>query len=172
MREFTAFLLTHLECLKIPGKVRVPNLGLAPKPLVHSVQDVVLYNVLVDLLSNPDRCKLGDHRRQTQGGVVCQRHVTNLHQKEGWRGGESAGNENPLKLWILVWTAYWYHTSAHLKGVEAVVYEGADVVQIQSGHVFDSPGGILESRQTYVKVDLIQVSTVKCIKLEKESRKQ
>lgn len=62
---------------------------------------------------------------------------------------------------------YLHHISAYLIGVEAVVYDGADAVQVQSRHVFDSPGGILESRQTHVKVDLIQVSTVKCVKLER-----
>lgn len=68
--------------------MRVPNLCLAAKPLVHSVQDGVLYDVPVDLLSRPDYCQLGDHRRQTQGGVVCQRHVPDLHQKEGERREE------------------------------------------------------------------------------------
>lgn len=51
------------------------------------------------------------------------------------------------------------------------MYDGVDVVQVQSGHVFDSPGGVLESRQAYVKVDLVQVSTVKCVELERASRK-
>lgn len=60
------------------------------------------------------------------------------------------------------------YTSAYLIGVEAVVYDGADVVQVQSGHVFDSPGGVLESCQTHVKVDLIQVSAVKRVELEKD----
>lgn len=54
--------------------------------------------------------------------------------------------------------------------MEAVVYDGADVVQVQCGHLFDSLGGFLESRQTHVEVDLIQVSTVKCVELHK--RKQ
>lgn len=56
--------------------------------------------------------------------------------------------------------------------MEAVVYDGADVVQVHSGHVFDASCGVLESRQTHFKVDLIQVSTVKRIKLERASRKQ
>lgn len=44
--------------------------------------------------------------------------------------------------------------------------EGADVVQVKSAHLLDSPGGVLKGRQTHVKVDLIQVSTVKGIQLE------
>lgn len=47
--------------------------------------------------------------------------------------------------------------------MEAVVDEGADVVQVQSAHVFDSAGDILESCQTHVKVDLIQVSAIKSV---------
>ena len=50
--------------------------------------------------------------------------------------------------------------------------EGANVVHIQCGHVFDSPGGFLESSQTYVKVDLIQVSAIKCIQLETVIRRK
>lgn len=52
------------------------------------------------------------------------------------------------------------------------MHDGDDVVQVQSGHVFDSPGSVLESRQTHVKVDLIQVSAVESVKLERASRKQ
>lgn len=70
------------------GEPRAPDLRLAAKPLVYSVQDGVLDDVLVDLLSSPDRCQPGDHCRQRQGGVVCQRHVTDLHQKEGGSGEE------------------------------------------------------------------------------------
>lgn len=50
------------------------------------------------------------------------------------------------------------------------MHDGADVVQVQSRHVFDSLGGVLESRQANVKVDLIQVSAVKCVKLERKQR--
>lgn len=53
--------------------------------------------------------------------------------------------------------------SAYLIGVEAVVDEGKDVVQVKSAHLCDSPGGFLKGCQTHVKVDLIQVSTVKSI---------
>lgn len=56
--------------------------------------------------------------------------------------------------------------------MEAVVYDGVDVVQVQSLHVFDAPGGALKSCQSHVKVDFIQVSTVKRIKLERASREQ
>lgn len=56
-------------------------LCLAAEPLVHSVQDSVLHNVFVELLSGFDCCKLGNDCGHTQGGVVCQRHVTNLHGK-------------------------------------------------------------------------------------------
>lgn len=77
-------------------------LSLAAKPLVHGVQDGVLYDILVDLFSSLDNCQLGDHRRQTQGGVVCQRHVTNLHQKGQREKGEGEenqrDNETPLPL--------------------------------------------------------------------------
>ncbi len=70
-------------------------LCLAPKPLVYSVQDGVLHDVLVELFSRTDRCQLGDHRRQTQGGVVRQRHVTNLHQRrEGERREEISKTDN------------------------------------------------------------------------------
>lgn len=56
--------------------------------------------------------------------------------------------------------------------MEAVVYECADVVQVQGGHVFHAPGGVLESRQTDVEVDLIQVSTVKRVELARTIRKK
>ena len=56
--------------------------------------------------------------------------------------------------------------------MEAVVNDGVDVVQVQSLHVFDVSGGVLERRQTQVEVDLVQVSTVERIQLEAESRKQ
>lgn len=50
--------------------------------------------------------------------------------------------------------------------------DGVDVVQVQSLHVFNTLGGVLESCQTHIKVDLIQVSTVKCIELIRANRKQ
>lgn len=53
--------------------------------------------------------------------------------------------------------------AACLIGVEAVVDEGPDVVQVKSSHLCDSPGGVLKGCQTHVKVDLIQVSAVKSI---------
>lgn len=53
--------------------------------------------------------------------------------------------------------------SAYLIGVEAVVDEGADVVQVKSAHLSDPAGGILKGCQTHVKVDLIQVSAVESI---------
>lgn len=71
-------------------------LGLAAEPLEYSVQDGVQYDVLVDVLSSVDRGQLGDHSGQTQGGVVCQRHVSNLH----WRGrteGEKNQKDNKKK---------------------------------------------------------------------------
>lgn len=68
------------------GEPCVPDLCLAAKPLVYSVQDGVLYDVSVDLFSSTDRWQLGDHCRQRQRGVVCQRHVTDLHQKDGGSG--------------------------------------------------------------------------------------
>lgn len=52
------------------------------------------------------------------------------------------------------------------------MYERADVVQVQGDHVFHTPGGVLESRQTDVEVDFIQVSTVKRVELEKTIRKK
>lgn len=58
--------------------------------------------------------------------------------------------------------------SVYLIGVEAVVDDGADVVEVQGGHSFHFPGCFLESRQTHVKVDFIQVSAVKSIKLEEK----
>ena len=98
-----------------------------------------------------------------------------IKRKEGaWRRGEDnqTDDENLLRVKLSVKTACQYHISAHLIGMEAVVYDGADVVQVHSGHVFDASCGVLESRQTHFKVDLIQVSTVKRIKLERASRKQ
>lgn len=56
--------------------------------------------------------------------------------------------------------------------MEAVVYEHADVVQVQGGHVFHTPGGVLESCQTDVEVDLIQVSTVKRVELARTIKKK
>lgn len=53
--------------------------------------------------------------------------------------------------------------SAYLVGVEAVVDEGTDVVQVKRAHLCDSPGGVLKGCQAHVKVDLIQVSAVKSI---------
>ena len=53
--------------------------------------------------------------------------------------------------------------------MEAVVHDGADVVQVQSRHVSDPPGGVLESRETHVEVDLVQVSTIEGVQLEKAS---
>lgn len=54
----------------------------ALKTLVNGVQDGVLDDVPVDLLSRPERRQLGDDRGQTQGGVVCQRHVTYLQRED------------------------------------------------------------------------------------------
>lgn len=62
------------------------NLSLAAEPLEHGAQDGVLDDILVELFSSADSCQLGDHRRQTQGGVVRQRHVANLQQRGGGRG--------------------------------------------------------------------------------------
>lgn len=50
--------------------------------------------------------------------------------------------------------------------MEDVVHDGADVVQVQSRHFFDSPGGVLESAETHVEVDLVQVPTVERIQLQ------
>lgn len=47
-----------------------------------------------------------------------------------------------------------------LVGVETVVRDGADEVQVGSLHVSDPSGGLLESCETHVEVDLIQVATV------------
>lgn len=55
--------------------------------------------------------------------------------------------------------------------MEAVVHNGGDVVHVQSLHVLDVPGGVQETRETHVEVDLIQVSTVKRVQLERESRR-
>lgn len=57
------------------------NLRLAAETFVDGVQDGVLDHVLVDLLSDPACRHLTDHRGQTQGGVVCQRHVADLDSK-------------------------------------------------------------------------------------------
>lgn len=62
----------------------VAHLGLAAKTLEHGVQEGVQDDVLVGLLSDAERSQLGDHGGQTQGGVVCQRHVTDLHQGTRW----------------------------------------------------------------------------------------
>lgn len=59
---------------------------------------------------------------------------------------------------------------SHLIGVEAVVYKHADEVQVQSLHVFHTPGRFLKSWQAHIKVDFIQVSTVKCIKLRGQTQ--
>lgn len=61
----------------------------------------------------------------------------------------------------------WEMCRTNLICVEAVVYEDADVVQVQSLHVFDSLCRLLESRQPHVKVDLIQVAAVERIQLER-----
>lgn len=50
----------------------VGHLSLAAKTLEHGVPDGVQDNVLVGLLSNAERCQLGDHGGKTQGGVVRQ----------------------------------------------------------------------------------------------------
>lgn len=50
--------------------------------------------------------------------------------------------------------------------MEAVVDEGADVVQVKRSHLGDPPGGVLKGCQTDVKVDLVQVSAVKRVQLE------
>lgn len=55
----------------------------------------------------------------------------------------------------------------YLIGVETIVHDSADVVQVQSLHAFNSSGGVLERRQTHVKMDLIQVSTVKRVQLQR-----
>lgn len=65
-----------------------------------------------------------------------------------------------------------HHISAYLKCVEAVVHDDVDIVQVQSRHFFDPPGGVLESRQTHIKVNLIQVSAVKRVELKTASGKQ
>lgn len=58
------------------------HLGLATKTLEHSGQDGVQDDVLVGLLSDAERSQLGDHGGQTQGGVVRQRHVTDLKRNK------------------------------------------------------------------------------------------
>lgn len=54
------------------------HLSFAAKPLDDSVQDGVLHDVLVDLFSGLNGHQLGDYGTQTKGGVVSQRHVTDL----------------------------------------------------------------------------------------------
>lgn len=53
--------------------------------------------------------------------------------------------------------------------METVVHEGADIIQVQGLHVLDSLGGLLESSQAHVEVDLIQVSAVERVQLEGSS---
>lgn len=48
------------------------HLSFAAKPFNDSVQDGVLHHVLVDLFSGLHGHQLGDHSRQTKGGVVSQ----------------------------------------------------------------------------------------------------
>lgn len=45
------------------------------------------------------------------------------------------------------------------------MHDGADVVHIQRLHLLYTTGGVLEGDQTHIKVDLIQVATVKRIQL-------
>lgn len=61
----------------------------------------------------------------------------------------------------------WEMCRTNLICVEAVVYEDADVVQVQSLHVFDPLWRLLESCQPHVKVDLIQVAAVERVQLER-----
>lgn len=143
-------------------------IGRAAQPLVHGVQDGVLHNVLVELLSSTDRRQLGDHGRQTHGGVVSQRHVSHL---EGERGGENMINAVEVARWDSLRRAYAGHTSAYLKGVKAVVHDDVDVVHVQGRHALDPHGGVLESHQAHVKVDLVQVATVERVELKTASGK-
>ena len=47
------------------------------------------------------------------------------------------------------------------------MHDGADVVQVERLHVSDPPGGVLERHQAHVEVDLIQVSAVEGVELER-----
>lgn len=62
------------------------HLSFAAKPFNDSVQDGVLHDVLVDLFSGLHGHQLGDYSRQTKGGVVSQRHVTDLEVRGRGRG--------------------------------------------------------------------------------------
>lgn len=118
----------------------------------------MLDDVLVDPFSGPRDGQLGDDSGQTQGGVVSQRHVADLPFRG--KGRVSDGRARPLSSPCR--TVF----SACLVGVEAVVDEGADVVQVERSHLGDPPGGVLKGCQTDVEVDLVQVPAVKRVQLE------
>lgn len=141
----------------------VPYVVFTAQSFEHGVQDRVLDDVPVDLFSSVDFCHLGDDRRQTQGGVVCQRHVSNLCHGEN--------TERQLKSSKLQ-SVYRRHGSPDLVGVETVVYDGADEVQVQGPHLPDLPGGVLEGGETHVVVNFIQVSTVEGIELEMKKKNE
>lgn len=52
--------------------------------------------------------------------------------------------------------------------MEAVLHDGADVVKVKGFHLSYPPGGVLESCQADVKVNLIQVATVEGVELGEE----
>jgi len=78
-----------------------------------------------------------------------------------------------MKL-IFVWQTW--HTKqekeriAHLDGIEAVVHNRDEEVDIHCLHFFDVGGDWLERWQAYIKVDIIKMPLIKGIQL-KESKK-
>lgn len=75
---------------------------------------------------------------------------------------------------IFVWQTW--HTKqekeriAHLDGIEAVVHNRDEEVDIHCLHFFDVGGDWLERWQAYIKVDIIKMPLIKGIQL-KESKK-
>lgn len=52
--------------------------------------------------------------------------------------------------------------------METVVHDSSQVSHIQSAHLFNVLGDLLERHETHVKVNLVQMAAIKCIELEKK----
>lgn len=52
--------------------------------------------------------------------------------------------------------------------METVVHDSSQVSHIQSAHLFNVLGDLLERHETHVKVNLVQMAAIKRIELEKK----